>query len=103
MPPMREEPGGQVWPLRRIHRVQRLQKLQIRQAEDDRREVPELLGRRDCGAPFEAREDVLRLRPLSGVRLRRLGQAAQREVPRVRIELPDRKMAEGRTCRTVSE
>src|SRR5579859_4573369 len=103
MPEMREEPGGQVWPLRRVYGVQRLQKLQIRQAEDDRREVSELLGRRDCRAPFEARQDLLRLRSLPGVRFRRLGQAAQREVPRVRFELPDREMAESGSCRAVSE
>ena len=71
--------GAQVRPLRRIRGVQQLSELQIRQAEDDRREVPELFGRRSGGAAIQARQDVLRLQPLSGLRFRRLGQADSRK------------------------
>ena len=73
------------WPLRRIHGLQQLSEMQIRQAEDHRRAVPELLARRSGGAPLQARQDVLRLQPLSGVRFRRLGQTDPGEMPGVRL------------------
>ena len=89
VPAVRQQSGAEVRPLRRVHRVQQLSDLQVRQAEDDRREVPELHRRRGRGAALQARQDVLRLQPLSGVRLRRVGQADCGEVPEVREPVSD--------------
>ena len=48
-------------------------------------------------------QDVLRLQPLSGLRLRRVGQADTGAVPGVRQPLPGREVAEGRPGCAVSE
>ena len=103
MPAVRQQSGAEEWALRRVHRVQQLSEVQIRQAEDHRGRLPELLRRRSGGAALQARQDVLRLQPLSGLRFRRLGQAAAGEVPGVRLQLPDREVAEGRPGGAVPE
>ena len=54
-------------------------------------------------AALQARQDLLRLQPLPGVRLRGLGQADRREVPRVRRPLPGREVAQGRPDRAVPQ
>ncbi len=64
-------------PLRRVHGLQQLPGLQVRQAEDDRREVPGVQRGRDFGAALQAGQDVLRMHPLSGLQLRRVGQAGR--------------------------
>ena len=46
LPAVRQQPGAEVRPLRRVHRLQQLSDLQVRQAEDHRGEVPGVLGRR---------------------------------------------------------
>ena len=102
-PHVRQQPGAEDRPLRRIHGVQQLSDLQIRQAEDHRREVPQLLRGRDRGAALQARQDLLRLQPLSRVRFRGLGQTDPREMPRVRQQLHDREMAQGRPGGAVPE
>ncbi len=86
VPALRREPGRQAGPVRRVHRVHELSGVQVRQAQDDRREVPEgrRQGRRDRRAEVEAREDVLRLLELSGLRLRAVEPADRRDVPEVR-------------------
>src|SRR5579872_5090872 len=103
MPELRIEHGAQVRALRRIRCVQQLSDVQVRQAENHRREVPQLLGRRSGGAALQARQDVLRMQPLSRLRFRRLGQTASREMPRVRIGLSDRKIPQSRSGGAVSQ
>ena len=78
VPAVRQQPGAEVRALRRVHGLQQLSDLQVRQAEDHRREVPEVLRRRGRGAALQTRQDVLRLQPLSRVRFRGLGQAGCR-------------------------
>ena len=90
-----------VRPLRRVRRLLRLSEVQVRQAEDHRREVPELLGRRDRGAQLKARQ-VLRLQSLSGVRLYDWGKPMP-NMPAVRQSLSGREVAEGRSGRAVPE
>ena len=77
--------------------------LQVRETEDDRRRLPELLGRRDRRTAQQARQDVLRLQPLPGLRFCRLGETDSGEVSGLRRSVPDRKMAQGRTGGPVSE
>ena len=96
VPAVRQEHGAEIRALRRVHRVQQLPDLQIRQAEDHRRQMPGMQGRRDCRAALQARQDLLRLRPLSRLQLRRLEQAGGREMPRVRQPLHAGKVAESR-------
>ena len=103
VPAVRQQPGAEERPLRRVHGVQQLPDVQVRQAEDHRREVPGVLRRRDRRAPVEARQDVLRLQPLSRVRFRGLGQAGAGEVPGVRQSVHDREVAEGRPGVAVPE
>ncbi len=86
VPALRREPGRQAGPLRRVHGVHELSRVQVRQAQDDRRQVPEGRGqgRRGRRAEVEARQGVLRLLELSGLRLRAVEPAGRREVPEVR-------------------
>ena len=55
MPAMRQPPGAEDRALRRIHGVQQLSHLQVRQAEDHRREVPGVLRRRSGGAALASK------------------------------------------------
>ena len=96
VPAVRQQAGQEIRPLRRVHGVQQLSDVQVRQAEDHRREVPELLRGRSRRAALQARQDLLRLQSLSGLRFRRLGQAASGEVSGLRRQLPDREVPEGR-------
>ena len=89
-----KQPGAEVRALRRVHGLQQLPEVQVRQAEDHRREVPEVPRARSSSA-LQARQDVLRLQPLSRLRFRRLGQADPGEVSGMRQSLPDREVAEG--------
>src|SRR6202050_1581312 len=94
---MRQQSGAEEWALRRVHGLQQLSEVQIREAEDHRRALSELHGRRGGGAAVQARQDILWLQPLSRVRFRGLGQTAAGEMPGLRIQLLNRKMAQGRT------
>src|SRR5581483_3514208 len=94
---MRQQAGEEVRALWRVRGVQQLSGLQVRQAENDRRQVPELLARRDYRAALEARQNLLRLQPLSGVRFRGLGQTDPGKMPGMRRELPDREIPQGWT------
>ena len=78
MPAMRQQSGAEVRTVWRIRRLQQLSEMQVHQAENHRRAVPELLAGRSGGAPLQARQDLLWLQPLPGMRLRRLGQTACR-------------------------
>ena len=51
---------------------------------------------RGGGAALQARQDILRLQPLSRLRFRGLGQADSGEMSGMRQQLPDREVAEGR-------
>ena len=97
VPAVRQQAGQEVRALRRVRGVQQLSQVQVRQAEDHRREVPQLLRRRSGGAALQARQDVLRLQPLSGLRFRGLGQADSGEVSGLRRQLPDREIPEVRS------
>src|ERR1700733_8217977 len=103
MSAVRIEHGPQVRPLRRVRGVQQLSDLQARPTKDDWREMPQLFGRRSGGAEVTARQDVLRLQPLSGLRFRRVGQAASRKVPELRRRIPDREIPEIRSGGAVPE
>ena len=94
LPAVRRQTGQEVRALRRVRGVQQLSQVQIRQAEDHRREVPQLFRGRSRRAALQARQDLLRLQPLSGLRFRGVGQAHRREVSGVRRQLPDREVPE---------
>ena len=57
VPAMRQQPGAEDRPLRRIYRLQQLPGLQVRQAEDHRREMPGVFARArsSSAAPRRAR------------------------------------------------
>jgi hypothetical protein len=100
---MRPSPSLQHSDGRRVHGLQQLSKVQIREAEDHRRAVSELHGRCGGGAAFQARQDILRMQPLSGMRFRRMGQTPAGKMSGVRIELLNRKMAQGWTSGAMPE
>ena len=83
VPELRQEPRHQAGPVRRVHGVHRLSRVQVRQAEVHRRRLPEGRRRRRR-AQVTARQGVLRLRELSEVRLHAVEQADSRAVPEVR-------------------
>ena len=97
------QPGAEDRPLRRVHGVQQLPHLQVREAENHRGEVPGVLGRRDHRAPFAQGQDFLRLQPVSGLQVRGVGQAGGREVPPVRQPLHAGEVAQGRPHVAVSQ
>ena len=103
MPAVQQQSGAEAWAIRRVHGVQQLSEVQIREAEDHWRSVSQLHGRRSGGAPVKARQDVLRMQPVSGLRFRGVGQAAAGEVSGLRIELFDREVVEGRPGGAMSE
>ena len=59
-PQLRQQSGAQNRPLRRVYGLQQLPHLQVREAENHRREVPGVLRRRDCrsAAPRRARRST---------------------------------------------
>ena len=89
VPEVRVEPGAQAGPVRRVHGLQQLPDLQVRQAEVDGRALSQG-RRRHRRAQVAARPGVLRLRELSGVRLHAVEPADAREVPRLRRAVPGR-------------
>ena len=87
----------EVRPLRRVHRLQQLSDLQVRQAEDHRREVPELLARArsSSGAPSAARRSTA----ATAIPIATSSPGASRlpeKCPECGSPLPDREVAEGR-------
>ena len=85
-PALHVQPRRQAGPLRRVHGVHELSRVQVHQAQDDGRQLPQgrRQGRRGRRAQVEAGEDVLRLFELSRLRLRALEPPDQRAVPEVR-------------------
>ena len=86
VPALQLEPGHQAGPVRRVHGVHQLPDLQVHQAQDDGRRLPQRRrqGRRGRRAQVEARQDLLRLFELSGLRLRALESTDRRTVSEVR-------------------
>src|SRR4051812_10857517 len=75
--------------LRCIHVVCKLPEVQVHQAEDSRRSVPEVgLRRRTHGTALEAWEGFLRLLEISGVRFCFVESSACGAVPPVWIAVP---------------
>ncbi len=102
-PQLRQQPGAEVRPLRRVHGVQQLSGVQVREAEDHRREVPRVFRRRHQRAAFKTRQDVLRLHALSGLQFRGLGQTSRGEVSGLRRLVPGREVPEGRSGSAMPE
>ena len=89
VPEVRLEPRAEAGAVRRVHRVQQLSRLQVREAEVHGSRLPERRrGRRR--AEVEARQGVLRLRELSRLRLRAVEPARARAVPAVQGDVPRR-------------
>ncbi len=74
VPAVRQPPGAEERPVRRVYGLQQLSYVQVRKAKNNRRPVPELFARRNRRAAVEARQDVLRMQPVSRVRFRGMGQ-----------------------------
>ncbi len=87
VPELRQEPRHQAGPVRRVHGVHRISRVQVRQTEVHGRRVPEGRRRRR-GAQVTPRQSVLRVRELSEVRLHLVEQADSRALPEVRLEVP---------------
>ena len=85
---VRQADADALRPLRQVSRLHRLPGVQdralARPAGADRREVPRLRRGRDHGEALARRQDLLQLRPLSGVQVRHLGPAGARAVSAVR-------------------
>ena len=69
-------------PLRRIHGVHEVSRVQVREAQEHRREVPEQRRRRHRRAQVAPRQGVLRLQQLSRLRVHALEAPGRRSVPR---------------------
>ncbi len=89
VPELRQEPRHQAGPVRRVHGVHRISRVQVRQAEVHGRRLPEGRRRRR-GAQVTPRQGLLRVRELSEVRLHAVEQADSRAVPEVWVEVPHR-------------
>jgi len=86
--------------LRRFHRLRKLSKVQIHAAHHARNQMPEMRRRRirppRYGQRARARPHLLRLQPLSRLRLHFAARTAQRTLPEMRRAFYRRKAHEGR-------
>jgi DNA topoisomerase-1 len=89
VPEVRVEPRDQAGPLRRVHGLHELSQLQVREDEIHRRSLSQGRGRHRR-AEVAARQSVLRLRQLSGLRFHAVEEADCRNVPRLRHAVPPR-------------
>ena len=89
VPELRQEPGHQAGPLRRVHGVHRLSRVQVRQAQVHRHRLP-ARRRRHRRTQVTARQGVLRLRELPEVRVHAVEQADARAVSQVQAAVPHR-------------
>ncbi len=95
VPEVREPAGHQAWPLRGVHRLQQLSRLQAHQAEGSGRVLPQgQLQRPGGGEALAPRKAVLRLQRVSELRLHQLVSARARALPRVRLPGPLREVDE---------
>jgi len=85
VPELRRADGGEARPLRPVPRLLEVPGVQDVEADLDRRHLPEGLRRLHQRAALEAGEDLLRLLLVPELRLRLLGQAAERAVPELRL------------------
>ena len=90
VPQVRQQARGQAGPLRRVHRVLELPEVQVHQDEGNRRALPRVRQGADRRAEEQAREGLLRLRPLPRLQLRPVEQARRQGVPRLQEPLPRR-------------
>src|ERR1044072_7883885 len=99
MPGRWRKPGAPFRTLWRIHLVCKLSEVRLRKARDRRRKMHERRERdrgrkiaekrgRDRGQKTKARQGLLRLRQLSEVRRRLLGQARRHSLPAVQSAVP---------------
>jgi DNA topoisomerase-1 len=94
----------QAWTVRRVHGVQQLPQVQVRETENDRDGLPAgRLRRRDRRAAFPAREELLRLHELPEVRLHRVEPSSTDQVPGMRPPLFGGEVPEGGTGVAVPE
>ena len=89
VPEVRFEPRAQARTLRRVHRLQQLSELPLREAEVHGRGLPEG-RRRHRRAEVTPRQGLLRLRELSGLRLHALESSDAGEVSGLRRPVPRR-------------
>src|SRR6266849_8407603 len=82
--------------LRGVHYLQWLSRLQIREAEFHRREVPTLQRRRPGGKEGAQGEHILRMRKLSHVQVHLRRQTSGGKVPKLRQRVPGGEIPEGR-------
>ena len=85
VPPLRLADGHQDRPVRRVPGVHHVSRLQGHPRHPARHQVPQVHRGRSRRAAHQARQVVLGLRALSGVRLLHLEQAGARDLPRVRL------------------
>jgi len=90
-------------PLWRVHGLLELPGVQVRAPEDDGRSLPQVRYRRTGRAALQARQDVLRVQPLPGVRLRGLVETNRRALPELRVHVPAREVPEVGSLRGVPE
>src|SRR5882757_3417814 len=95
-----DDPPRTFW---RVHRLQRLSRVQVREAELHWREVPALQRRRSGGEEGAQGEHVLRLRKLSQVQVHFRGKTAGRKVPELRQRISGGENAEGGSGDRVSQ
>ena len=88
-----DDPPRTFW---RIHCLQRISRVQVREAELHRGEVPALQRRRPGGEEGAQGKHVLRLRKLSQVQVHFRGEAAGGEVSELRQRISGGENAEGR-------
>ncbi len=89
VPEVPVEPGSEAGAFRRVHGVQQLSDLQVREAEDDGGALPERRrGHRRAQVP--TRQGVLRLRELPGLRFHAVEPADGRDLPGVQGAIPRR-------------
>jgi DNA topoisomerase-1 len=88
-PALQLPPGRQAGPLRGVHRLLQLSQVPLHQDEGDRGRLPRVRQGRHRGAPQQAREDLLRLRPLPGLLVRALEPPRGQGLPLLQAPLPD--------------
>ena len=84
--PLRRADGAQARPLRRVPRVHQLPRVQGDQVDQHGCRLPGVRQGSAGAEALQARQGLLRLRPLSGMQVRALGQAHRRSLPAVRFD-----------------
>src|SRR5215831_8612578 len=103
MPEMWPQHDDPSWPLWRVHDMQRLPGLQVREAEFHRCEVPALQRWRTGGEAGPQREHFLWVRKLSKMQIHLGAQANCREVSELWERVSGREVLEGRSSSGLPE